>query len=570
MAETAQISRCDGVMAEITCVSKKPLESEVAGDAFDFPVAIARGVKAAPSADFLGLFLRAFRLFGAPRLGLGTRALSGFGDTGGDFRILGHEGDLSVRREPSSRQNPACVNRAQRRRAGAGMMREEAWGDMMGRLGVRTAFGLLALAILTTAAHAQGLDPDAATEAYLATLSDAARARSDAYFEGGYWLLLINAAYAAGVALILLFTRLSSGMRSFTESILPWRWLQTFVYAALFIVVVAALTFPLTMYEGFTREHEYGMSNQTFEAWLSEYFISLAVNVVLSSIFITGIYAIVRRAPNTWWIWGTAATAVFMTVAIMLAPVYISPLFNDYTPMPEGQLKQEILSMARASGVPADNVYVVDQSRQTTRISANVQGIFGTTRISLNDNLLERGTPAEVKAVMGHEIGHYVLGHIFELIVYFSLLAGVGFAFVHFGFHALHRAFGGMWGVRDVADPAGLPVAFLLLAAYGLAATPVQNTITRSNEAEADIYGLNAAREPDGFATIALKLSEYRKLDPTPLEEFIFFTHPSGRSRISMAMHWKAENMNENKVGATAPPPAETEAKPANGEPQIP
>lgn len=428
----------------------------------------------------------------------------------------------------------------------------------MGKLSVRATIGLLALAILTTAVHAQGFDPDAATEAYLATLSDAARAKSDAYFEGGYWLILIDAAYAAGVMLILLFTRLSSGMRSFAESILPWRWLQTFFYAALFIVVTAALTFPLTMYEGFTREHDYGMSNQTFDAWLNEYFIALAVNVVLSSIFIVGIYAIVRRAPNTWWIWGTAATAAFMTIAIMLAPVYISPLFNDYTPMPEGQLKEEILSMARASGVPADNVYVVDQSRQTKRISANVQGIFGTTRISLNDNLLDRSTPAEVKSVMGHEIGHYVLGHIFELIVYFSLMAGVGFAFVQWGFHALHRAFGGFWGVRDIADPAGLPVVFLLFAVYGLIATPVQNTIIRSNEAEADIYGLNAAREPDGFATIALKLSEYRKISPTPLEEFIFFDHPSGRSRISMAMHWKAENMNENQPESPAAAPTET------------
>jgi len=359
-------------------------------------------------------------------------------------------------------------------------------------------------------------------------------------------------------------------MRSFAESIMPWRWLQTFFYVVMFIVVVSALTFPLSMYEGFTREHEYGMSNQTFDAWLNEYLIALGVSTVLFGIFLTALYAIIRRAPNTWWIWSTAVTMVFMTIQIMIAPVLISPLFNDYTPMPEGQLKEEILSMARASGVPADNVYVVDQSRQTKRISANVQGIFGTTRISLNDNLLERTTPAEVKSVMGHEIGHYVLGHVFELIVYFGLLIGVGFAFVHGGFHALHRAFGGSWGVRGIADPAGLPVALLLFSIYGLLATPVQNTIVRSNEAEADIYGLNAAREPDGFAKIALKLSEYRKISPTPLEEFIFFDHPSGRSRISMAMHWKAENMNEKKVEAPVPPAAETEPKPAPEAPAIP
>jgi STE24 endopeptidase len=436
------------------------------------------------------------------------------------------------------------------------MMREIKGNAMGWRLGY-LLLAVLGAVFFATAAHAASFDPNAATDAYLASVPAEARAKSDAYFEGGYWLILIDAAYAAVVALIILFTRLSSGMRNLAERIMPWRWLQTLLYGAMFVVVLAALTFPLTLYTDFTREHDYGMSNQTFDAWLNEYFIALAVDTIITALFITGIYAVIRRAPRTWWIWGTAVTAVFITIMIMLSPVYISPLFNDYKPMRDGDLKQQILSMARASGVPADNVYEVDQSKQTKRISANVQGIFGTTRVSLNDNLLERSTPAEVKSVMGHEIGHYVLGHIFELIVYMSLLAGAGFAFVQWGFHALHSAFGRYWGVRDITDPAGLPIAALLLAVFGLAATPVQNTIIRSNEAEADIYGLNAAREPDGFATIALKLGEYRKLEPTPLEEFIFFDHPSGRSRISMAMHWKAENLTETTPAETPPPAAD-------------
>lgn len=405
--------------------------------------------------------------------------------------------------------------------------------------------------IFAAAAHAADFDPKAATEAYLATVSGEAREKSDAYFEGGYWLILVDALYAMGVALVLLFTRASAATRTLAERLLPWRWLQTMFYAALFIVVTAALTFPLTHYETFTREHEFGLSTQTFDAWLNEFFIGLAVNVVLTSIFVAAIYAIIRRAPSTWWIWGAGATAVFMAAAIMLAPIYISPLFNDYKPMREGELKAQILALARANGIPADNVYEVDASRQTTRISANVQGFLATTRISLNDNLLNRSTPAEVRAVMAHEMGHYALGHVNEIIVYFSVLAAAGFAFVQFGFAALHRAFGGWWGVRDIADPAGLPIAMLLFSLFGLVATPVQNTITRQNEIEADIFGLNAAREPDGFATVALKLAEYRKLDPTPLEEIIFYTHPSGRSRISMAMQWKAENLPKEVSPAT-------------------
>jgi Zn-dependent protease with chaperone function len=435
-------------------------------------------------------------------------------------------------------------------------------GAFMGRWLTLAALAVLALAGLA-AAHAADFDPKAATDAYLATVAGEARAKSDAYFEGGYWLQLWDALYAIGVALILLFTRVASGMRSLAERVMPWRWLQTLFFVAMFVALTALLTFPLTVYEGFYREHEFGLSNQTMDEWLSEYGINLAVDVVLMGLFITGLYAIVRRAPRTWWIWGTGATAVFMSFAIMAAPVFISPLFNDYKPMREGALKEQILSLARANGVPADNVYEFDASRQSKRISANVSGFLGTTRISLNDNLLDRTTPAEVRAVMAHELGHYVLGHVYELIINLSLLAGVGFAFVQWGFGRLHRTFGGLWGVRDIADPAGLPVAIVLFTLFGLAATPVFNTIIRSNEAEADIFGLNAAREPDGFATTALKLSEYRKLDPTPWEEAIFFDHPSGRSRIAMSMQWKAEHLDElGAAGEGAPQEMQPEAAP--------
>jgi STE24 endopeptidase len=418
---------------------------------------------------------------------------------------------------------------------------------------------LLLLPLCAVAAHAADFDPNAATETYLATISGEAKAKSDAYFEGGYWLILYDALVSIGVALLLLFTRVAAGLRSLAEY-LPWRWLQTFVFFVLFIALTTALTFPYTMYVGFTREHEFGLSNQTYDEWFGEYLIGGAVGLVLGGIFLTILYAIIRRAPNTWWIWGAGATAAFFAFAALIAPVFISPLFNEYKPMREGELKQEILSLARANGIPVDNVYEVDASKQTKRISANVQGFLGTTRISLNDNLLNRGTPSEVRAVMAHEMGHYVLGHITEMIAYAAILSLVAFAIAHYGFHALTSAFGGIWGIRDIADPAGYAVIGVVLSVIGLIGTPITNTMIRANEAEADIFGLNAAREPDGFATIALKLAEYRKLDPTKWEEFVFYDHPSGRSRVSMAMHWKAENLPEE----SAPPAGEQPAPSAS------
>jgi STE24 endopeptidase len=163
----------------------------------------------------------------------------------------------------------------------------------------------------------------------------------------------------------------------------------------------------------------------------------------------------------------------------------------------------------------------------------------------LNDNLLNRTSPAETRAVMGHELGHYVLGHVWRLILEFAFICLVAFLLLWWLTPRLLERFGGRWGVQDVADPAVVPLLSAIAAVYLLAATPVLNTIIRTSESEADAFGLEAAREPDGFAATAMKLSEYRKIEPSPLEEMLFFDHPSGRTRVRMAMDWKASHLAE-------------------------
>jgi STE24 endopeptidase len=393
-----------------------------------------------------------------------------------------------------------------------------------------------------------GFDALKATNAYLAEVHGAARARSDSYFEGGYILLFVDAAYAVIVSSILLWFRISARMRDFARGITRSRFWQATIYAAFFTILATALTFPLTVYEDFLREHEYGLSNQTFVQWLGDFGIASGLNIVIFTILLTVIYAVIRGARKTWWIWGTLVTVGFMAVFVMAYPVFVAPLLNHYKPLQEGPLKTQILSLARSEGIPAANVYEFDASRQTKRISANVSGIFGTTQISLNDNLLKRCTPDEIMAVLGHEMGHYVLNHVVIGLTWTGLLYLVGFAFVNFGFGALVDLFGGDWDVRGIDDPAGLPVVMALASIFMLLATPVSNTITRTIEAQADIFGVNAARQPDGFAKATLVLSEYRRLDPSPLEEFVFYDHPSGRSRIAMMMRWKAEHLNDVDV----------------------
>ncbi len=417
------------------------------------------------------------------------------------------------------------------------------------------AMTVLASLAMAGAAAALPFDPDQATRAWLDTISPEYVARSNAYFTGGYWIELANAGLSIAVAALLLFTGWARGVRAWLERTVKWFPLVALGASFFFLLVSTALTFPFAYYVGFVREHEYGLATQTFGDWFGEQLIGAGIGLVLGSIFLAVLYMIIRAAKNTWWIWGSAVSILFAGALIMAGPVFIDPLFNSYTSMEDGPLKQEILAMAQANGVPADDVYVVDTSRQSNRITANVAGLFGTTRVALGDNLLTRSSPEAVRAVMGHELGHYVLGHIYSIMVMMAGIILFTFAVVHFGFRVLAR--NERWGIREISDPAGLPLVMLLIAAIGLLTAPVQRNLIYFHEHQADIFGLNAARAPDGFAEAAVLLSEYRKMEPSPLEEWFFYDHPSGWNRVHMAMVWKASEIANGRLENTPGGPPE-------------
>ena len=387
-------------------------------------------------------------------------------------------------------------------------------------------------------------DVKAATDAWLATVPPDKKARSDAYFEGGYWLQLWDFLLNAAIMLFFLQSRLSARMRDWAERVTGRKNLQTPLYFIPFFVISYALTFPLTVYEGYFREHHYGLATQTFAPWCRDQLVGLAVGTVLGAIGVTILFAIVRRLGTRWWIWGALASVVLLAITVLITPVYIAPLFNTYKKLEDPKIKDPILSMARANGIPATDVYEVDASRQSTRVSGNVSGFLGTERITLNDNLLNRCTPEEIQGVMGHEMGHYVMHHIYKDILFYALFFLAGFAFLNRSLGWSLARWGERWQIRGITDVAVLPLAALSLSIFFFVTTPIDNTWTRTQEYEADIFGLNAARQPDGEAAVDLKLGDYRKLDPSPIEEFIFFDHPSGRTRITAAMRWKRENLN--------------------------
>ncbi len=397
-------------------------------------------------------------------------------------------------------------------------------------------------------------DVDQATDAYIALLTPEQRAQSDAYFEGGYWLQLWGFLYGLLVCAIFIVTGLSQKMRDIAKRVSHRPWLYTAIYAAFWLVAGSLLGLPLSLYVDFYREHAFGLSNLTLGGWLAEGAKGLLVSLVIAPWIITGLYAAVRKSGDRWWLGAGIAGFVVILLLGMIAPVFISPLFNDYKPLPEGPVKAAIYSLARANQIPTDNVVFFDASKQTTRVSANVSGFAGTTQVSLNDNLLNKTSLAEIKAVMGHEMGHYVLNHSLRLTVYMSILIIFGFWFVHTVLDKAILLFGRRYGITDRSDPAALPIAVAVLSLFFLILTPITNSITRQSEKEADLYGLNSAREPHGFATAAMRLSSYRKIHPGYWEEVFFYDHPSGYDRVRSSMLWLQENQALLDAGVAAAP----------------
>jgi STE24 endopeptidase len=418
----------------------------------------------------------------------------------------------------------------------------------------------VSLACVPMVAHAAAFDVDQASRAWLDTLQGPARAKSDAYFEGGYWLLLWGTLVSVFSDMLLLKLRLSARFRDIGARLFKRPAGIVWVTALGYVLAGWLITLPWLIYTDFVREAQYGLMNQGFGGWFVDALKELGLTLGIAPLGLMAIYAVIRRFPRNWWVLATGLMAGFMFIGTALAPVYIAPLFNKYTEMPAGPLRERIVAMAEARDIPANHIYVFDASKQSKRISANVSGIGPTIRISLNDNLLNRSSPQEVAAVMGHEMGHYKLNHVWWSLVFVTGIFGLAFFLASRIAPALIARHGQSWGVRGVEDPASLPVLGILLSLFGLLATPLTHTLIRVNESQADAFGLDVAKEPDAFASIAMKLSEYRKIEPGPVEEALFFDHPSGATRVRMAMQWKKDHV-PNAQMVTPPPMPQPDLK---------
>jgi STE24 endopeptidase len=402
---------------------------------------------------------------------------------------------------------------------------------------------LLALFITLPAFAQPAFDPVAAVEHYLGTITPEEQARSNAYFDGKRWLLLWDFLMVSAACVLLLEMRAGARLRDRLSSLIRWPILRDAVIAVVILLLLMLLTAPFACYATWIRERQYDLANLTFGAWLYEYVLGWALEAAALAPLAALGYWIVRRAPRTWHWWVTAIGAGYLVLSGIVAPVFVAPFFNRYEPLPDSPLKQEILALARANGMPVNEVYQYDASRQSDKITASVTGVFGTARIVLGDTLLNGISPESVKAVVGHELGHYVLNHLARNILFNTVLLALGLLFTRCAMDRLLAWCGLRWQVKDVSDAAAVAAVVLVLYAWSFATTPLTNSLLRSAEREADYFGLNAAQEPDGFAEVMVLLDEGLHRVPGPVEEFLFFDHPPSRSRIEAAMRWKAEHL---------------------------
>ncbi|WP_438851884.1 M48 family metallopeptidase [Brevundimonas nasdae] len=390
-------------------------------------------------------------------------------------------------------------------------------------------------------------DPAAATAHWLATLSPQETARAVAYTQGSHWLILWGFLVSALVAWIIVRTNWLVAIRERVERKKPRPNLATLAVAAAYFALSTVLALPWAVYESWWREKAYGLTSQAFGGWLSEALIGAAMSVVLSSLLLVVIYALIRRARRLWWAWGAMVTAVFIVIGLVASPILIEPIFNTYTPAPNGPVRDAVVELAKQTGTPSDKIFIYNGSKQSDRYTANVSGLFGTARVAMSDTMFQQGADlSEVRGVVGHEMGHYAHGHVLWMVGVLVILAGLAFWLTDRLYPFARRLLGAK-RVGDISDPAGLPVLGLVLAFLGVLATPVFATMTRTIEEDADHFSLVHANEPDGLAKALVKTAEYRAPSPSAVEEFLFYDHPSVENRVRRAMEWKKAHPETGK-----------------------
>lgn len=379
------------------------------------------------------------------------------------------------------------------------------------------------------------MNVEAATAQYIDSLGPAALQKAHDYTVGKEWMLL----WALVVAGVVTWAIVKWGLLDKIEARIgeKRRNLRAFAVSLVYFLVSAVLTLPWTIYASWFRETGYGRTSQPISDFLFQLTLSTLITSLIAAVLLMGVYWLIRRTGKRWWLWSGGLVAAALAFVILLSPVLIEPLFNKYEPVPAGEVHDAVMEMAGRAGIPPDKIYMFNGSRQSNNFTANAGGVGSTARVAISDVALKQANIDEVRAVTGHEIGHYVLKHTWYGIAAFSILAIVLFFIADRLFPSFARAFGTS---ARIGEPRGVAVLLFMVSLFGLLAMPLFNTFARMIETQADRYSLETENRPDGLSTALVKTAEYRYPRPNAVEEFIFYDHPSVERRVRAAMEWKA------------------------------
>jgi STE24 endopeptidase len=388
------------------------------------------------------------------------------------------------------------------------------------------------------------LTPAAETARYIDSLGPEALAKAQAYTTGNHWLLLAGLGVSLLIAWLIVRSRVLDKVAG-RMSGRSWA-LATLAVCATFFLVSDLIGLPWTLYTDWQRQHAYDLSKQPLGDFLGQWAIGEAISIFLGAMFMFGVYSLIRKTGARWWLWGGGFAAIVTLATLLVGPSLIAPLFNKFEPVPPGEVRTALEQIADDVQIPHDRIFMYDGSRQSERFTANVAGIGPTARIAISDVALKQATLAEVRAVTGHEAGHYKLGHVWRSAVVLPLLALLFFFLLSRLFAPAARLLG---SDAELGEPRGLPVFMAVGAVLGLLVTPITNSLTRIGESEADAYSLRTVNEPDALASALVKTAEYRYPRPSALQEMLFYTHPSVEKRVLKAMEWKAAHSSQPKGG---------------------
>jgi STE24 endopeptidase len=282
----------------------------------------------------------------------------------------------------------------------------------------------------------------------------------------------------------------------------------------------------------------YGLSTQTWSSWWTDQVKGLAVGAVLMLVVLLVLYGLIRAFPRGWWLPASVSVALLVVLTSFVYPLLVEPVFNKFTPMPEGPLRSSLIALADADGVPVRDVLVADASRRTNALNAYVSGFGATRRIVVYDTTVEKASEDEVRLIVAHELGHAKRNDVLHgtLIAALGLAAGVVLLYLLLGWGPLLRRA----GVHSAADGRSVALVLLLVTVVGTLAGPVQNLVSRRIEARADVHALDLTREPDPFARMQRRLAvtNLSDLDPNPVQYGLFSSHPTAPERIALARDW--------------------------------